>query len=92
LSNWLTLIPSADHRLAATTPTDLILPAGGLILNFLREIGGSLLTAPSACACEAPCPTSYQEKRMKIELTPEARAFIQDRGGEITLAVLSVGG
>jgi hypothetical protein len=29
---------------------------------------------------------------MKIELTPEARAFIQDRGGEITLAVLSVGG
>ena len=29
---------------------------------------------------------------MKIELTPEARSFIRDRGGEITLAVLTVGG
>ena len=29
---------------------------------------------------------------MKIELTPDARAFIQSHGGEITLAVLSVGG
>jgi hypothetical protein len=34
----------------------------------------------------------YEEGIMKIELTPEARSFIRNRGGEITLAVLAVGG
>ena len=79
------------HR-RATTSIDLILPAGGLILSTLREIGCSLLTASSAGMYQVPDPMIDPENIMKIELTPEARAFIQDRGGEITLAVLSVGG
>jgi len=70
----------------------LILPADGLILAVIAGYGRSLFVAYPSWDHQRPDPELYEERIMKVEVTPQAHAFIRNHGGEVTLVVLSVGG
>ena len=78
---------------AASVPANLIPTFGKLTFSIRSEnIRRPFVSGMPLSGNQTPYSPLYVERSMKIELTPEARTFVQNREGEITLTVLSVGG